>query len=466
MTVRAVNLLATLLVIAAFTGVGPAAAVEPPVVPPGPPPVGPVAATEPTEQKTVCAVAGARPGSDFTRPPVAAAMLRYEDAWAYSRGAGQTVAVIDTGVNPNPRLPRLRGGGDYVSDSDGLTDCDAHGSLIAGIIAGQPSSADAFAGVAPEVTILSIRQNSLSFGVQGAAPGFDPNAVTPGTGSAGYGNTRTLALAVTHAVDMGATVINLSELACAPASVGIDDAELGRAVRYAFERNVVVVAAAGNVDEQGPCGAQNLITDPNLPAETAWSTVRTVASPAWFDDYVLTVGALSPYGEPADFSLHGPWVDVAAPGEQVVSLNPGGPGLVNGIQDREGLAPINGTSYAAPYVAGIAALVRARFPELTAAQVMDRIKQTARSPAAGPDTAMGYGMADPVAALTATLPADPVPAPDSAPIAGPPDPDPDDLRARNIALAGAGGCVTVMLFAAALHVGARRRRERADENPG
>lgn len=460
MTGRPRAVAALLLICAAATCIAPAAAVEPPVVPPGPPPTGPVGPSDPTEQKTVCAVAGVRPGTDFSRPPIAAVMLRYQDAWAYSRGTGQRIAVIDTGVNPNPRLPRLEAGGDYVSDSDGLADCDAHGTLIAGIIAGQPSPTDAFAGVAPDATILSIRQNSLSFAVTGAAQGFDPNAVTPGTGAAGYGNTHTLALAVTRAVDMGATVINLSELACAPASVGIDDTELGRAVRYAFERNVVVVAAAGNVDRQGPCGAQNVATDPNLPADSAWSTVRTVASPAWFGDYVLTVGALSPYGEPADFSLHGPWVDVAAPGEQVVSLNPNGPGLANGIEGRDGMAPINGTSYAAPYVAGLAALVRARFPELTAAQVMDRIKRTAHTADAGPDIATGHGVVDPVAALTATLPTEPVPAGGPVPIAGPPAHDPGDDRARNIAFTAAAGCVAAMLFAAAVSAGMRGHRKR------
>jgi membrane-anchored mycosin MYCP len=439
-----------------------AAAVEPPAVPPGPPPVGPVAPPDPTEQKTVCAVPGVRPGTDFTFAPVAAQMLRYQDAWAYSRGAGQKIAVIDTGVNRNPRLPALDPGGDYVSSTDGLSDCDAHGTLVAGILAAQPSPDDAFAGVAPDARILSIRQNSLSFAVKGGAAQWDPNAVSPGTGQAGYGSTRTLALAVVRAVDLGATVLNLSELACAPAAIGIDDADLGRAVRYAYERNVVVVAAAGNVDERGMCRLQNVPTDPNLPLETAWRTVQTLASPAWFDEYVLTVGALSPYGEPSDFSLRGPWVDVAAPGEHVVSLNPDGPGLVNGIQGEQGLAPINGTSYAAPYVAGLAALVRARFPDLTAGQVMERIERTARMPEAGPNPATGHGVIDPVAALTAELPAQPPTRIAGTPIAGPPAPDPASTRARNIALTAAGACVAVMVFSAALTNAYRRRTGKAD----
>lgn len=452
---------AALLVLAGTAGVAPALAVEPPVVPPGPAPSGPVAPPDPTEQKTVCAVAGSRPQTDYAVAPIAQAMLHYREAWSFSRGAGQKVAVIDTGVNPHPRLPGLQPGGDYVSGTDGLSDCDAHGTLVAGIIAAAPSAGDAFAGVAPEATILAIRQNSLSFAVKGGRQSYDPNAVSPGTGSAGYGNTRTLALAITRAVDLGATVINLSVLACAPAGIGIDDAELGRALRYAFDRNVVVVAAAGNVDKQGPCGAQNMMSDPNLPIDTAWRTVQTVASPAWFDDYVLTVGSLSPYGEPSDFSLNGPWVDVAAPGEQVVSLDPNGPGLINGVLGQNGLAPINGTSYAAPYVAGVAALVRSKFPELTAAQVMERIKRTARTPGAGPNIASGYGVVDPVAALTAELPAEaPVDA-RGTPIAGPPAPEPDADRARNIAFIAAAACVAIMVFAWALSVAHKRSRRRA-----
>jgi membrane-anchored mycosin MYCP len=228
-------------------------------------------------------------------------------------------------------------------------------------------------------------------------------------------------------------------------------------VRYAFERNVVVVAAAGNVDERGACQMQNVAADPNLPADTAWATVQTLASPAWFDDYVLTVGALSPHGEPSDFSLHGPWVDVAAPGEHVVSLNPDGAGLVNGIRGQQGLAPINGTSYAAPYVAGLAALVRARFPELTAAQVMERIERTARTPEAGPNIATGHGLIDPVAALTATLPHTPPANGAGTPIAGPPAPDPAATTARDTALAVAGACVAAMVFGGAMTSAYRKR---------
>ncbi|WP_286150063.1 type VII secretion-associated serine protease mycosin [Mycobacterium sp. ST-F2] len=421
-------------------GMAPSAhAIAPPIVPPGPPPGGGGGAPDATEQKSICGVGGVFPNSDFSLQPSADAMLNFSDAWKFSTGFGQKVAVIDTGVAPNPRLRVLDGGGDFVSSSDGLVDCDAHGTLVAGIIAASPSQDDAFAGVAPDAAILSIRQNSGVYSVRGSSSAAnDPNSV-----SVGYGSTQTLARAIVRAVDLGATVINLSEVACAPVGAGMDDADLGRAVRFAFERNVVVVAAAGNFNKQGLCSTQNEIRDPNLPLADAWGTVRTIASPAWFQDYVLTVGALTPEAEPADFSLRGPWVDLAAPGEKITSLSPNGPGVINAFVDQNGaLVPINGTSFATPFVSGVVALVRARFPWMSAGQVMDRIKRTARTPEAGPNLATGYGVVDPVAALTYELPpANELPNPDEGhPIAGPPHPDPASARARNIVLAVLGLC--------------------------
>jgi membrane-anchored mycosin MYCP len=448
----------------AFVAVPPAWAVPPPVVPPGPPPTGPVAPPDPTEQKSACGAGGVFPQTDFRMQPSAAAMLDFASAWKFSRGGGQKVAVIDTGVNRHPRLPALEGGGDYVSGTDGLADCDAHGTLVAGIIAAAPSPDDAFAGVAPEATILSIRQNSGVYAVKGSASTQDdPNAVSPG-----YGNLHTLALAVARAVDLGATVINLSEVACAPVGAGMNDAELGSALQYAYERNVVVVAAAGNLQSQGLCGAQNPVRDPNLPLARDWQSVQTIATPAWFSDYVLSVGALTASGEPAEFSLHGPWVGVAAPAEQIVSLDPNGPGLINAWQDQRGLVPINGTSFAAPMVAGLAALVRSRFPELSAGQVIELIKRTAHTEGVGPNVATGYGVVDPVAALTYQLP--PVknmPDPDAGRrIASPPRRDRDN-RVRDIVLAVTGACAALSVIALAVLAPRRTRQasaQREDRN--
>jgi membrane-anchored mycosin MYCP len=434
-----------------------ASAITPPAVDPGPPPAGPVGPTQPTELKAICGIpAGVLPATDFAKQTSADAMLDYRSAWRFSTGAGQKVAVIDTGVNRHPRLRSLEAGGDYVSNSDGLQDCDAHGTLVAGIIAAAPSADDSFAGVAPDAAILSIRQNSGAFGLAGigANTNDDPNAT-----STGYGNTQTLALAITRAVDLGATVINLSEVACAPVTAGLDDAPVGRAVRYAFERNVVVVAAAGNFNAQSMCNAQNVMTDPNQPLAKGWDTVGTIASPAWFDDYVLTVGAVTTSSAPADFSLHGPWVAVAAPGERVTSLDPNGPGLINAQLGQQGMLPLNGTSFAAPFVSGLVALIRSRFPELAAGQVMDLIKRTAHTPGEGPNPATGYGVVDPIAALTNQLaPANSGSRSDAGtPISGPPQPDPGNVRARMVVLGVTAASVALMAGAAAL-AAARRRR--------
>jgi membrane-anchored mycosin MYCP len=432
-----------------------ASAVPPPVVPPGPPPTGPVAPPDPTERNATCGIGGVFPQTDFRLQPGAEALLDFAGAWQFSRGAGQKVAVIDTGVNRHPRLRALEGGGDYVSGTDGLEDCDAHGTLVAGIIAAAPSPDDAFAGVAPEATIVSIRQNSGVYAVKGAAAEQnDPNAVSPG-----YGNIHTLALAVARAVDLGATVINLSEVACAPVGAGLNDAELGSALRYAYERNVVVVAAAGNVKEQGMCGTQNPVHDPNVPLARDWDWVQTIASPAWFSDYVLTVAALTLSGGPAEFSLRGPWVGVAAPGERIVSLDPNGPGLINAWQDQRGLVPINGTSFAAPFVAGVVALVRSRFPALSAGQVIELIKRTAHTGGAGPNAATGFGVVDPIAALTNQLPPlKNMPNPDvGRPIPSPPRRDRDN-RVRNIVLAVTGACVALSMIALAVLAPKRTRK--------
>lgn len=387
-------------VLAVAVPVGPASA-DPP---PDGAPRGPVAPLAPTVQRTQCNTLRTQPGTDYARADHAARALRFEQAWRFTRGEGQKVAVIDTGVTPHPRLGEVIAGGDYVSSGDGRDDCDAHGTAVAGIIAGRPSPGDAFAGVAPAASIIAIRQASAA---------FEPQQ----RGVNSHGNVTTMAYAVVRAVDLGASVINISEVACAGSVSGLGDDALGRAVRYAAERNVVVVAAAGNVDSGSACSEQN--TTPANPV--------TIASPARFADHVLTVAAVEPDGRAAQFSLAGPWVTVAAPGTDVTTLEPRGTGLANAQTTRSGTTPLAGTSFAAPYVAGVAALVRARFPQLTAAQVRARILATARRSAA-----TGAGIIDPVAAVSATLPGE-TPAQGRLEIAAAPAPD---TRPRTIALAG------------------------------
>lgn len=413
----------------------------------------PVAPPEPTEQRQLCNT------PELTRststPTTAQAMMNLPAAWKFSRGAGQRVAVIDTGVTPHPRLGRVIAGGDYVSNGNGLEDCDAHGTPVAGIIAARPSSEDAFAGVAPAATIIAIRQSSGAYQAKDDRRRPSDEG-TPVVGT-GYGSVRTLAHAIARAVDLRATVINISEVACASAADKVDDRALGAAIRYAYDRDVVIVVAAGNISRTGSCQNQN--PAPSAADPDGWDAVTTVASPAWYAPLVLTVGSVdAETGTPSAFSLHGPWVSVAAPGTDIVSLDSrrGSRRLISSQQSQEGPQPLLGTSFAAPYVAGTAALVRARFPELSAREVMDRIIATAHAPGNGRDHRIGHGVVDPVAALTAELPDSPPSTAASAPIAAPPAPPAPDHTARNVALIGTG--VTVAVIAAVLAIALPHRR--------
>jgi membrane-anchored mycosin MYCP len=193
--------------------------------------------------------------------------------------------------------------------------------------------------------------------------------------------------------------------------------------------------------------------------------VNVVVSPAWYDDYVLTVGSVDTHGAPSAFSLAGPWVDVAAPGEGVVSLDPDGEGLVSSLPAAGDPIPIAGTSYAAPVVSGIVALVRSRSPELTARQVMRRIEETAQRPAAGWDPLVGHGVIDALAAVSGsgtTTPA--VQHPRSRPVADP-DVTPTDGRAPRFAVSGAAVCLAVAVSVIATTMSAARLRRPANTVP-
>lgn len=433
---RALRCPAALLLVALPANVAPAYAVAPPPIDagllPGPAPPAP---PQRTVQRETCAVpspdrhAGSQlDGLDLPR------------VWQLTRGAGQRVAIIDTGVAPHPRLPKTTAGGDYVFTGDGLQDCDGHGTAVAGIVAAAPAPDDTFSGVAPGVRLISIRQASTKFGAA-----VDPSG-------AGIGDVDTMAKAVRTAADLGASVINISSVACAPVDAGLDDRALGAALAYAVDvKNAVVVAAAGNTSG-GQC------------PETARYTAPVAVSPAWYDDYVLTVGSVDEHGVASTFTLPGPWVDVAAPGEAVVSLSLSGDGLMSALGGKGDSAPLAGTSYAAPIVTALAALIRSRFPTLTPRQVMHRIEATAQHPPGGRDPFVGDGVVDVLAAVSTDAPESlaperPGPAVPITPV--PASPALPDRGARTTALAGAAICLAGL--AAALITGlvtARLRRVR------
>lgn len=268
--------------------------------------------------------------------------MRPDLVWPATTGRGVTVAVIDSGVsNTHPTLAgQVERGLDLVTgNGDGTCDEAGHGTLIAGIIAGRTTSSSGFHGMAPDAKILPIRV------LAGRDKSFDENL--PGR----------IANAIRLATDMGAGVINLS-LTTAPVQ------ELVDAVRYALAHNVVVVAAAGNEGES---------TD-------------QPAYPAAFDG-VIAVAGVDENGDHVQTSTPGDYVDIAAPGKNIA-----GPATQGGGYQLE---PEGGTSFAAGYVSGVAALVKSYHPELSGPEVVDRILRTADHPAGGWDRDVGAGVVNP-----------------------------------------------------------------------
>lgn len=284
--------------------------------------------------------------------PWSQARLDARRVWDLTQGAGQTVAVVDTGVDGS--VPQLQGavlrGSDVLGGTGrGDTDCVGHGTFVAGIIAARPAPGLKFTGLAPAAKILPIVQTSD--GRDGTAAG--------------------MARAIRAAVDGGATVINVSANAPAPSD------PLRAAVEYAAAKDVLIVASAGNAD-------------PGTPQQPG----AGITYPAVYDE-VLAVAATDREDQAATFSVAGDFVDLAAPGVDILSLGVKGPGYRLDA----------GTSFAAPYVAATAALVRARHPGLTAAQVKHRLEATADRPASRvPDPKVGWGVVNPFNAVTVVVP--------------------------------------------------------------
>lgn len=263
-------------------------------------------------------------------------------------GAGVIVAVVDSGVDRrHPQLAgRVLAGIDLLDpDGDGGLDCVGHGTGVASIIAAVPRDGTSFRGLAPQARILPVRVSEQQV-VDGQGTG---RAATP----------EDLGRAVRWAVDRGAAVVNLSVVLYA------DHPAVRTAVAYAVDRDVVVVAAAGNLTgDGGP-----------LPYPAAY-------------DGVLGVGAIGADGLRADFSHTGTHVDLVAPGVDVLVANPG-----------QGHRSIDGTSFAAPFVAATAALLRQYRPDLSAVEVTRRLVATA-DPA--PGGGYGAGVLNPYRAVTET----------------------------------------------------------------
>ncbi|MFF4767842.1 MULTISPECIES: type VII secretion-associated serine protease mycosin [unclassified Streptomyces] len=291
--------------------------------------------------------------------------VRAESAWTTTKGRGATVAVLDTGVDADH--PDLAGnvlpGKDLVGFGAhaGQEHWAEHGSAMAGIIAAHghgPGAADGVMGIAPEAKILPVRV---------ILEDEDPQRPR-----AGRTRGEALAEGIRWAADHGADVINLS--------LGDDSTEArpqpaqDAAVRYALGKDVVVVASAGNDGEKGD----------------------HVSYPAAYPG-VIAVTAVDRYGEHARFSTRRWYATVAAPGDDIVTLNPD-------LRYYEGW----GTSAAAAFVSGTAALLRAAHPDLAPDRVRALLEQTASArPSGGHDDARGFGTVDARAALAAAAKEDP-----------------------------------------------------------
>ena len=261
--------------------------------------------------------------------------------WSVTRGAGVTVAVIDSGSGPHPDLDANLDAGRTMFgsiDSVGVMDIDnaGHGSHVAGIIAAVADNAIGGSGVAPQSRILPIRVLDAQ----------------------GSGDSKDVSKAVRLAVDSGVKVINLS------LGGATESTSLTAAIQYAVDRNVLVVAAAGNGAVDSP---------PKWPAAS---------------DLALAVSAVDRNNSVTSFDQRGDYIDLAAPGASILST------ASNDYKIQ------SGTSMAAAFVTGAAALLFAAQPSITAAQVRDVLQRTATDIGApGRDTTFGYGLINLVAAF-------------------------------------------------------------------
>lgn len=280
--------------------------------------------------------------------PYNLAHINAATAWNCNLGAGVIVAVIDTGVDlDHPDLQQnLVAGKTFVSGTTSPNDDQGHGTHVAGIVAGVGNNGGII-GVAPEARIMPVKVLN----------------------SSGNGSIFDVADGISWAVDHGARIINLS------LGSSQNSSTLTSAVNYAYTKGAFIVAAAGN------CGDGSYLLNgctfqdqPQYPA--ALSNVMAVASVNAADSQ-------------SSFSNEGSYVEIAAPGSDIVSAYAGG-----------GYESISGTSQATPHVAGLAAMIWSQSPAFSNEQVRARIQATAYDlGTSGRDPKYGYGLIDVEAAL-------------------------------------------------------------------
>ena len=295
--------------------------------------------------------------------------MRVRDAWALSTGGPSTVAVLDTGIQFNH--PDLQGivaynagemgsgkesngrdddgngkvddwrGWNFVSNTNDPTEDNVHGTWVSGIIGATHDNGIGIAGISWRNKVLPVK-------------------IMDGNGT---GDTADLAAGIDYAVKRGAKVINMS-IAGFPFTQLVQDA-----IDRAWASGAVLVAAAGNYRSSSP----------TFPADFA---------------HVIGVTATQADDELTNWSNYGSWVEVAAPGAAVTTTN------CNPCNGWGDYAAISGTSFAAPNVAGVVALMRGRYPTLSPQSIVDRLEATADDLGyRGRDDRYGFGRVNALRAL-------------------------------------------------------------------
>jgi subtilisin family serine protease len=273
--------------------------------------------------------------------------IRAGAAWGETKGLGETViAIIDTGVDllhPDIKNKIKSSGRDLANDDFDATDDNGHGTHVAGIAAADTNNGIGVAGVAWDCKILPVKA----------------------TDEKGDGFYTWMIDGILWAADNGADVINIS-LGGDATSTSLRDA-----LKYAYDKGVVIAASAGN--DGG-----------------------SVLYPAAYDAYCLAVAATDYNDAQATWSNFGSQIDVAAPGERILSLVP--TWYPEKIWGDPGAIPYGygeGTSMAAPHVAGLAALIKSLKPWLKADEIMNIIRYSAEDVNSaqhkGTDDYLGYG---------------------------------------------------------------------------
>ncbi|MEV6797269.1 S8 family serine peptidase [Micromonospora rifamycinica] len=317
---------------------------------------GPTASPKPSPSPSPSPTSGApRPGGtgpkctattgSSSRSDWAQLRMAADSAWTLTRGNGVKVAVVDTGVDATVQQlsGRVAVGADVtVGNGRGDTDCLGSGTAMAGIIAGDSSVDGSPVGIAPDATILPVR-------------------VVRGSGAARPGDA---ANAIEVAVSAGASVVAVGS------HVDLADPAVATSVATALDHDVLLVA-----------GAPTRAVPPPSPAGRSGGGA------------LLLTGGVGAGDQLAEQYAAGA-VEVVAPGVDVASLGVGGGRAVSNT----------GTEFAVAFVAGQAALIRAAQPDLTAAQVKERIRGTADAiGAAAQDARYGSGMINPAASVSVAV---------------------------------------------------------------